>query len=291
MILSMTGFGRASRPFGDSHISVEVRSLNSKSTDIKMRLPQRYRSQEMELRKLVKESAERGKIDMVIELTAEGGGELYSINEKLFATYYRQLSKLQGELGIPQGDFLSAIMRIQGVVDVPKGGLSEEEQNAMNEAVSEALEQLESFRESEGEAMRKDLEERVAEIEKAMEDITPFEEGRIENVKQRIQQQLDKFFAKDKVDANRFEQEVIYYLEKMDINEERVRLKQHCKYFLEEMTKGGKQKGRKLAFIGQEMGREINTLGSKAHSSDIQKLVVKMKDELEKIKEQSANIL
>ncbi|MGB1216845.1 MAG: YicC/YloC family endoribonuclease [Saprospiraceae bacterium] len=291
MILSMTGFGRASRPFGDSHISVEIRSLNSKSTDIKMRLPQRYRSQEMELRKQIKKSAERGKVDMVIELTTESGGELYSINEKLFATYYKQLAKLQGELGIPQGDFLSAIMRIQGVVDVPKGGLSEEEQNALGEAVTEALEQLQSFRLSEGNAMKEDLEARVAGIEQAMEDITPFEEGRIVNVKQRIQQQLDKFIAKDKVDENRFEQEVIYYLEKMDINEERVRLKQHCKYFIEQMSKGGKQKGRKLAFIGQEMGREINTLGSKAHSSDIQKLVVKMKDELEKIKEQSANIL
>ncbi len=291
MILSMTGFGRASQEWNGKTITIEIRSLNSKSTDVKVRVPQRYREVELKIRKIILKTALRGKIEINIDCTYNNGGEEYSINKSLFRTYFNELKDLQDELGFAEGDYVTGILRIQGVVDVPKHGITDDEWNVIEENLKAALKQLNSYRASEGKAMEGDFKQRVENIASLLDKVTPFEEERTEKIKTRIKQHLEAGVGKENVDQNRFEQELIYYLEKLDINEEKVRLKQHCQYFLEQISNETQQTGRTLTFIGQEMGREINTLGSKAHSSDIQHLVVKMKDELEKIKEQAANIL
>ncbi len=291
MILSMTGFGRASQQWNGKTITVEIRSLNSKATDIKIRLPQRYREVEMKIRKIIMKSALRGKIEVNLDCTNPEGGTEYSINKSLFKTYYNELKSLESELDIVNGDYITGILRIQGVVDVPKNGINDEEWNIIQKVLDQTLNQLQEFRMSEGKAMDVDFKERVNNISRLLDEITPFEKDRVEKVKQRVQQHLEENVGKENIDQNRFEQELIFYLEKFDINEEKVRLKQHCEYFVEQLDNDNQQIGRTLTFIGQEMGREINTLGSKAYSSDIQRKVVQMKDELEKIKEQAANIL
>ncbi len=292
MILSMTGYGKGEARSGHRNITIELKSLNGKTTDIKIRLPQRYREKEMDIRKMVKKHAERGKLELFIDVTVPEGGNEYVLNEGLFRSYYKKLAALEFDLGAAgQSDLVSGILRIPGVVDVPKDDITDEEWEALRGAVKSALDQLYGFRQNEGAAMKKDLEQRVNSISSLLEKTAPFEKDRIEKVRQRIRQNMEDFVGRENVDENRFEQEIIFYLEKLDVNEEKVRLKQHCKYFLEQLSKEEVQKGRTLAFISQEMGREINTLGSKAYSSEIQRLVVKMKDELEKIKEQAANIV
>ncbi len=287
----MTGFGRSVKQWNEKTITVEIKSLNSKSTDLKVRLPQRYREKEMDIRTLVMTQAERGKIETSIDVTTPEGGIDYSINKTLFKQYYRDIKELSDELEMPQGDFITGILRIQGVVDVPKNGMPDGEWQVLKSAVQEAMDQLVEFRTTEGKAMEIDLRERISNINQFLREVAPYEEERINKVKQRLQQHLDDYVGKENVDPGRFEQELIYYLEKFDLNEEKVRLTQHCEYFLQQLESNKNQKGRKLTFIGQEMGREINTIGSKANSSNIQHLVVKMKDELEKVKEQAANIL
>lgn len=291
MILSMTGFGRANNQWNNKTINIEVKSLNSKSTDVKIRVPLRYREIEMLLRKQVLKSAIRGKIEVSIDVLSPEGGQEYSINKSLFKNYYNNLSALSKELNITDGDYISSILRIQGVVDIPKDRISDEEKETITDTLTAALNNMKDFRVSEGNAMEIDFKERILNISNLLEEIKPHEEERIGKVKQRITQHLEDHVGKENIDQNRFEQELIYYMEKLDLNEEKVRLKQHCSYFIEQLNNNSVQIGRKLTFIGQEMGREINTLGSKAHSSQIQHIVVKMKDELEKIKEQTANIL
>ncbi len=291
MLLSMTGFGRAERTFNDKTITVEVRSLNSKYTDVRFKCSANLREKEMELRRLISERAMRGKLDVNIELVSLQGDDAFGLNTALFRKYYHTLRGLADELGIEQGDYLQAILRIPNVVAAEAGTLDEEEWQAILATVNEALEKLDQFRQAEGAAMEKDLRQNIAAILARLEEVDPYDRGRIEKLRHRIRQNLEEYLGKEQVDANRFEQELIFYLEKFDINEEKVRLAQHCQYFLEQLDKPAKLKGRKLTFIAQEMGREINTLGAKAYSSDIQRLVVQMKEELEKIKEQVANTL
>lgn len=287
----MTGFGRSVVQWGEKTITVEIKSLNSKATDIKVRLPQRYREKEMDIRSIVMGKAQRGKVEVNVDVSTPGGGVDFSINKTLFKQYYKDLVELSDELDMPKQDFATGILRIQGVVDIPKNGMPADEWAALSKAVKEAVDKMINFRSTEGTAMETDLRERIANIGKHLTSIEPFEQPRIEKVKQRLRNHLEEEVTKEQVDRNRFEQEIIFYLEKFDLNEEKVRLRQHCGYFLEQLDSNVVQKGRKLTFIGQEMGREINTIGSKANSSDIQHLVVKMKDELEKIKEQAANVL
>jgi len=291
MILSMTGFGRSVKQWNKKTITVEVKSLNSKATDLKIRVPQRYREKEMDIRSLVMSKAERGKLELNVDVVTPEGGMDYSINKSLFKYYYKDLQELSDELNMPSGDFITGILRIQGVVDVPRNGMPEEEWNVLKEAIQEAVNHLMDFRTTEGAAMEKDFRIRIQNINTHLTEIEPFEQERVDKVRQRLQHYLEEQVGKENVDQNRFEQELIYYLEKFDLNEEKVRLRQHCQYFLKQLDNKVVQKGRKLTFIGQEMGREINTIGSKANSSNIQHLVVKMKDELEKIKEQAANVL
>lgn len=289
MLLSMTGYGRASSTYEKKTISVEVRSLNSKYTDIRLKVPSNFREREHQLRKLLTNKAERGKIEMTIEVKSMTGDDGYGLNMPLFKKYFSELSALADELGTSKEGLMQGILRIPNVVMAEDSDIDEEEWKAILNTVNEALEKFHSFRLAEGAAMEEDLRLRVNNILQALEQVNPFEKERIVLLQNRLRQNLQEFFGKENVDENRFEQEVIFYLEKIDITEEKVRLAQHCQYFLEQLDNKKTTKGRTLSFISQEMGREINTLGAKAYSADIQRLVVGMKDDLEKIKEQIAN--
>ena len=291
MLLSMTGYGRAVKSYQDKTITIEIRSLNSKFTDLRIKLPQNYKEKEVELRKMVLGRAERGKVDLVIDIKSKEGDDEYSLNMNLFKKYYKELSNLSNELNMPNGDLMQAILKLPNVVNSEVGTIPEEEWQALRDTVSEAVDNFTKFRKDEGAAMEKDLRHRIENITTFLPQLKAFEDERIVKLRQRLQQNLDEYLGRENVDENRFEQEVIFYLEKIDVTEEKVRLEQHCKYFLEQLDGKKVQKGRKLSFITQEMGREINTLGAKAYSSDIQRIVVKMKDDLEKIKEQVANIV
>lgn len=289
----MTGYGRATGSFKDKIINAEVRALNSKLTDLKVRLPGDYKEKDLELRKLITDHAERGKIDAIVDVQNTDGAANVSLNEGLFRGYYRELSRISADLGIPQGDILQTILRIPNVVTPAVGEIDEAEWQAALGVATEALENLRKFRQQEGRVLAQDLRLRVGNIMSLLTAVTPFEEGRVGRMRERLQNNLaDYRNGSTAVEQNRFEQEILYYLEKMDMTEEKVRLENHCNYFLETMEKKEDQAvGRTLNFISQEMGREINTLGAKAYDADIQRLIVQMKDELEKIKEQLANVL
>lgn len=291
MLLSMTGYGRASGNFGGKTISVEIRALNSKLTDLKLRFPGDYKEKEVELRKIIIDHAERGKIDVVIDVQNADGAALVSLNESLFRGYHRELSRLTTELNISQQDILQTIMRIPNIAAAASGELDDDEWEAVCKVIEQALDHLKSFRRQEGRALESDLRLRIANILIYLSDLAPFEQERFSRMRDRLRTNMEEVFGKDNLDTNRFEQEILYYLEKMDITEEKVRLEQHCKYFIEQIENKGQSAGRTLNFISQEIGREINTLGAKAYDADIQRLVVQMKDELEKIKEQLANVL
>ncbi|MCB9081489.1 MAG: YicC family protein [Lewinellaceae bacterium] len=287
----MTGYGRVKVAFADKAIVVEIRSLNSKFTDLRIKAPQNYREKEPEIRRILTERLERGKIDFTLEVQSEVGEEGFGLNVALFKKYARELRRLSDELNIPPGDFLQAILRLPNVISAGEDDLDDDEWQAATQAIEEAIQKFDAFRLQEGAVIEEDMQQRIEFILAGLDQVTPFEEERVTKLRQRLFQSLEEYLGKDKVDENRFEQEILFYLEKMDVTEEKVRLEQHCRYFLEELKKKYSPKGRKLSFISQEMGREINTLGAKAYSSDIQRVVVGMKDELEKIKEQIANTL
>jgi uncharacterized protein (TIGR00255 family) len=291
MLLSMTGYGRVSRNFGDKVIIVEVKSLNSKFTDLRMKAPLNYREKEADLRRIVTERVERGKIELNLEVNSKLADDGFALNVPLFKRYVKELEKIRAELQLPTGDLFQAILRLPNVVATANDEVEEKEWQEVQSVLEETLQEFERFRNTEGGVMATELNHRVQLIEQNLGKISPLEEDRVVRLRQRLFQNLEDNIGKDRVDNNRFEQEMIHYLEKLDVTEEKVRLAQHCAYFREELKKPGTQKGRKLGFISQEMGREINTLGAKAYSSDIQRLVVEMKDELEKIKEQVANCL
>lgn len=291
MLLSMTGYGRAAQTEGATTFVVELRSLNSKYTDIRSKVPSYLREKEVTIRKIVTDAAHRGKFELTVEAQSDNGQGEYGLNKGLFRRYHRDLSELSGELGMSQADMLSAIVRLPNVVTTEADDISEAQWRLLQSCLRAALDRLFAFRLQEGEATEKDLRERIQAIQRLQTQIPPFEADRTVQVRERMQRQLEDFLGKDNVDKNRYEQEVLFYLEKMAINEEMVRLEQHCQYFLEALDEQKDVKGRKLNFISQEIGREINTLGSKAYSADIQRLVVDMKDELEKIKEQIANVV
>lgn len=285
----MTGYGRATNTFGSKVITAEVRSLNSKFTDMRLKIPTNFREKEHHLRRVISERVERGKVDLTIEVKSIQGDDAFGLNVPLFKRFYEELSALADTMNMPKDGLMAAILRIPNVVMSGEGDLDEEEWHNVEKTLGEALENFESFRKAEGGAMEEDLRLRVSHIQNNLQHIHPFEKERILLMRSRLRQNMEEFMNKDNIDENRFEQEVIFYLEKIDITEEKVRLEQHCNYFLEQLDNQTVSKGRTLSFISQEMGREINTLGAKAYSADIQKLVVGMKDDLEKIKEQVAN--
>ena len=290
MVKSMTGFGKGEAALRNKKITVEIRSLNSKQLDLSLRLPAVYRQSEYEIRNLIARTIQRGKVDVFVTVESQAVETSARINREVFREYLRQMNDTLSFSGIDAGydAILPVIMRLPDVVATEAEAISEEEHAALLAAVEAAAAHLDAFREQEGAILIADLLRRVELIEQYKTEVVPFEKARTETVKARILDNLSKL-AVD-VDRNRLEQEMLFYLEKLDITEEKVRLTNHCNYF-REVASSEEGAGRKLGFIAQEMGREINTMGSKANEPNIQILVVKMKDELEKIKEQVLNIL
>ena len=287
----MTGFGKAVGNVGNKKVTIEVRSLNSKQLDASVKLPGLYKEKELSIRKLLSQKLERGKIDLSLFYESLEDERNYSINRDTVKSYYKELKELSGELGDDSSpEFLSILMKMPDVFKTERAELDESEWEGIWKLINEAVEKLNQFRTDEGEILGKDLSERVAAISSLLSDVSQYEDERMNTVKERIFKSLEDFAGKENIDQNRFEQEVIYYLEKLDVSEEKVRLSGHCEYFIKTMGES-KSQGKKLGFISQEMGREINTTGSKANHAEIQKLVVQMKDELEKIKEQILNAL
>ena len=286
MIQSMTGYGKAQAQTDLMKMTVEVRSLNSKTMDVSMRLPQIFRSVELELRKLINQSLGRGKIDFSVQvekLSAQGDAIL---NRTLIETYFREISEISQALGT-ETDIFSHVMRLPDVINTERSELAKAEWEVLQLATTQALNRLNEFRAREGEAMRDDMTQSIRKIDSLLTAVEPFDQERKDAVRVKMERALEEFG--EGVDRNRFEQELIYYFEKLDVNEEKVRLRQHCNYFLETMETD--RPGKKLGFIGQEIGREINTLGSKSNHAEMQRIVVQMKDELEKIKELTLNVL
>ena len=294
MIKSMTGFGKGEAALRNKKITVEIRSLNSKQLDLALRLPAVYRQSEYELRNLVSRLLQRGKVDVFVNVESQVVETSAHINREVFAAYAAQLREAARVAGLttdtPEWDAAATrtLMRLPDVVATEAETISDEEHAALLAATEAAAAQLDAFRTQEGATLIADLLRRVDLIEQYKNEVVPFEQARTETIKARILDNLSKLAVE--VDRNRLEQEMIFYLEKLDITEEKVRLTNHCRYF-REVAAGEEGVGRKLGFIAQEMGREINTMGSKANETNIQILVVKMKDELEKIKEQVLNIL
>lgn len=287
----MTGFGKAECECQNRKIVIEIKSLNSKQLDMNARIPSGYREKELAFRTLVSKKLKRGKVDFNISVENSGDASNFSINKALVLKYYREMQSLSNEIGENNNvDYLSVIMRLPDVMMSEKEEVNEDEWKLLFGAVEKAIGRLDDFRVEEGQNLHKDLTERTNKIMELLVQVDPYEKLRIENLKVKIKRDLYELTDKDNVDKNRFEQELVYYIDKLDITEEKVRLKKHCEYFLETLDEAVSQ-GKKLNFIGQEMGREINTMGSKAGDANIQKIVVQMKDELEKIKEQLFNIL
>ncbi|MDL2302889.1 YicC family protein [Dysgonomonas sp. OttesenSCG-928-D17] len=290
MIQSMTGFGKASTELERRKVTVEVKSLNSKQLDLSVRLPNLYKEHEMEIRNRLSRQLERGKVDFLVYVENIGNETPTQINQSIVEGYYNQIKESARKLGIDTpADWYQVILRMPDVLKYESQEVDESEWNAVSKVIDEAVKQLLAFRKQEGEMLENLFKEKVANISSLLTEIEPFEAERVEKIKVRITEALHKIEDFD-YDKNRFEQEMIYYIEKLDINEEKSRLTNHLGYFLETMQSGTGQ-GKKLGFIAQEMGREINTMGSKSNHADMQQIVVRMKDELEQIKEQVLNVL
>lgn len=292
MLISMTGFGKAEVQCNGKNITVEVKSLNSKQLDLNLKTPMIYRDREYEIRNLLSAKLIRGKVDFYINYDEKKDSSAAPINGGVFRSYYDQIQKIANDCNITltEEPIFQTILRLPDVLKIEKVEVSDEEWKALFSCIDAAIEKMLLFRQQEGKALEKDITERVRMIEELLVKIEPFEKQRLDSVKLKLQEGLKNLGKDIKVDNDRFEQEIIYYIEKIDVTEEKVRLRNHCEYFIKTVNED-QPVGRKLGFILQEMGREINTLGSKANQSDMQKIVVLMKDELEKIKEQSLNIL
>ncbi|WP_010528057.1 YicC/YloC family endoribonuclease [Thermophagus xiamenensis] len=291
MIKSMTGYGKTVCELPTKRIIIEIKSLNSKQLDINLRLPTHYKEKELEIRNIIAQKLQRGKIDLTFNVESIMPDKISRINEEVIREYFRQLKPIAEELGISSNtDFLRVIMPLPDTMKSEQPELDEEEWNIVYNGLLQSIEQLDAFRIQEGAAMFRDVKGHNESIRLLLEEVVPFEKQRTEKIKNRIKETLKNLNINGDLDENRFEQELIYYIEKLDISEEKIRLKNHIDYFDKTLNEDGPV-GKKLGFISQEMGREINTLGSKANDSEIQRLVVNMKDELEKIKEQILNIL
>ena len=288
----MTGFGKATVAYKEKKINVEVKSLNSKALDLSTRIAPLYREKEMEIRQFIAKNLERGKIDFSIWIEKDVVADATPINMALVENYYQQIKKISAQTGIPEpADWYATLLRLPDVTtktDVEE--LTDEEWQAAQKAIDEAVNHLIEFRRQEGAALQKKFTEKVDNIQALLASIEPYEKSRVEKIKTNIVNGLQQI-PNVEYDKNRLEQELIYYIEKLDISEEKQRLSNHLKYFRETMNEEGHGVGKKLGFIAQEMGREINTTGSKSNQAEMQNIVVKMKDELEQIKEQVLNAL
>ncbi|WP_313503803.1 YicC/YloC family endoribonuclease [Kaistella carnis] len=285
MILSMTGFGRSEGVFDGKKITVDLKSLNSKSFDLNIKIPSRYREKEFEIRKMLNDRILRGKVDCYVNIESLDDSNDVTINHALLKSYMEELKQVAGDG--PDFEYLKMAVRMPDAISTKSDQLSNDEFVFLQEMLHEAMTKFENFRKTEGEILQNELLTNIKKIESYLGQVEPYEEVRMEGVKERYRKSLNEF---DQIDETRFYQEMAYYTEKLDIAEEKVRLAQHLKYYMEVMTDENFN-GKKLGFISQEIGREINTLGSKANHAEIQKLVVMMKDDLEKVKEQTLNVL
>lgn len=291
MLKSMTGFGRAEQTVGEKTFLVEVKALNGKQFELQVKLPPLLKSYEFDIRNILQENLGRGTIDCYINIKQNGTTKPVTINTELIKAYYNQIHQLAGELNIDTNSVLSALLRLPEVVSPTNELLSVDDFKEFTNVLYAAIKELNNHRTGEGASLEKDLLQRIDNINAQEEAILALEPNRKKRIKDEILQLLEENVGKENIDNNRMEQELIYYMEKIDIHEEQIRLKQHCEYFREIMNGSEEGKGKKLSFVLQEIGREINTTGSKAYDADIQKCVVKMKDELEKAKEQVLNVL
>lgn len=291
MLYSMTGYGRAEQTIGDKTFLVEVRSLNGKQFDLRINIPALLKPFEFEIRNMLNEGLQRGSVECFITIKQNGTGKPVSINTDLAKSYYEPVAALAQELGLPQGDLLSTLLKLPEVITASSETLSDTDWEGFQKVLKEAIYQLNEHRKNEGLSLEADLLLRVSNIEKHQEALTILAPKRRVKIKEGLVKLLEEQVGKDNYDGNRLEQELIYYIEKIDISEEQVRLNNHCAYFRSILAEKEISKGKKLSFILQEFGREINTTGSKANDVEIQQLVILMKDELEKAKEQILNVL
>ncbi len=291
MIKSMTGYGIASFDSGNTKYTVEIKSLNSKFLELSLRIPKAFSEKEFQLRNECNKQIERGKVSLSINVEqADSSVKAAGIDADLLKNYYNQLKKVSNDLGEPTSNLLQLALGLPEVVKYDEETVSEEEWQVVEKTFQQALTAFQQFRADEGNVLEQDVKYRIGIILKNLELVEVEEPKRVPLIKERLNQFLIEAVARESIDQNRFEQELIYYIDKLDITEEKIRLKSHCDYFIETL-KNGDANGKKLGFISQEIGREINTLGSKANDANIQKLVVGMKEELEKIKEQLLNVL
>lgn len=291
MLYSMTGYGRAEQTIGDKTFLVEVRSLNGKQFDLRINIPALLKPFEFDIRNMLNEGLQRGSVECFITIKQNGTGKPVSINTDLAKAYYEPVAALAKELGLPEGDLLSTLLKLPEVITSSSETLSDSDWEGFQKVLKEAIYQLNEHRKNEGLSLEADLLLRVSNIEKHQEALTVLAPKRRIKIKEGLVKLLEEQVGKDNYDGNRLEQELIYYIEKIDISEEQVRLNNHCAYFRSILAEKELSKGKKLSFILQEFGREINTTGSKANDVEIQQLVILMKDELEKAKEQILNVL
>ena len=290
MTHSMTGFGKSEVTIGHLHVNIEIRSLNSKFLDLTLKIPTVFKEIDSSLRSIIKNELNRGKIELAIHYEKINSNSKITINKEQLKNYYNQLKEISTELNNQNNeDFMGYALKLPEVIQHQKETVDKQSNEILINAVKQACNDLNSFREKEGESLQKELLNYVNSIQDNLAKINPFEKERLPKVKQKLLRSVEELNLKSQIDEKRLEQELIYYAEKLDLTEEKVRLKEHCIHFMETIKEINS--GKKLGFITQEMGREINTLGSKAHHLSIQKIVVEMKDELEKIKEQVLNIL
>jgi len=291
MLLSMTGFGRAEQAVNDKTFLVEIRSLNGKQFDLRLLMPALLKPYEFDIRSMISEKLERGSVECIITLKQNGAAKPVTINTVLAKAYYQPVAELASELNLNPGDILSTLLKLPDVITPSTEMLTKDEWNDFASLLAAALKDLIDHRKDEGKMLEDDLLLRIKNIELHQEVVGKFEPQRRIKIKEGLKKVLEENVGADNYDANRLEQELIYYIEKIDISEEQIRLKNHCDYFKSVLKENDSSKGKKLSFILQEVGREINTTGSKAYDSDVQKSVVLMKDELEKAKEQVLNVL
>lgn len=290
MLRSMTGFGKCTAAISGRNFSIEIRSLNSKYLDLNLKAPSFLREKELDIRNVLSEKVMRGKVELMIEMQS-GKERLYAINKNVFRQYYSDLESLMDELDIPAGNLIDSVMKIPDVLSSADEKMNEGDIAKIEKLFEKTVITLDDFRCREGKQLADDMVKRIQRIKKLTGEVIKTEGGRKEQVKERLKQKLQEVISANQVDTVRLEQELIFYAERLDITEELVRLKTHCDYFLEVVGDKEISKGKKLGFLAQEIGREINTMGSKANDAPIQKHVIEMKDELEKIKEQVNNVL
>jgi uncharacterized protein (TIGR00255 family) len=291
MLKSMTGFGRAEQTVGDKTFLIDIKSLNGKQFELQLKMPAFLKPFEFEIRKVLSEGLGRGSVDCMISLKETGNAKPITINTDLAKAYYQPLSKLANELNLDMGDLLSTIIKLPEVITPSSDTLTDEEWNEFQKVIENAIDDLNNHRLDEGKSLKQDLELRIANILTQQQAVMELEPQRQVKIREGITKLLEENVGKENYDGNRLEQELIYYIEKIDISEEQVRLRNHCDYFTTVLNEAEESKGKKLSFILQEIGREINTTGAKAYDATIQKCVVLMKDELEKAKEQVLNVL